>query len=251
MISPDLHALGFDFGDWDEMMDLVVTKEIPTVNNIGPYDAVGRYDDPSGAKLGLFVYEGSNPYTVVSIDGVGGYEVKAYLLHPACALLDIYIEGELYTRLIAHVDDTHCYPTYEYKASGKLAEFSNYSLGAAAVEFKLFESEAEWEQSKAQTAEGFPTGSQFVLCPSLFSLASGEIDENEVQPFAMFTGVIESVELKTNQLANANWYRAIVDCGFKVAVAIPADVAKPPVPGGVIDGVVMVLGTSGFWDQER
>lgn len=44
------------------------------------------------------------------------------------------------------------------------------------------------------------------------------------------------------------WWRCEADCGFPIIVALPYDVNPVPIPGSVIDGSVLLLGSSGYWD---
>lgn len=92
-------------------------------------------------------------------------------------------------------------------------------------------------------------GTEFVTSPWLFSLAQGKCTPQHASSLSMFKGVVSSAELMTNPLTGALWWKCEVSCGFPLVVGVPYDQAPQILPGSVIDGKVLLLGTSGTWNK--
>ena len=54
MISSDLHALGFDYPEWDDLVRAIISSPMKSIMDIEPFGAVGLYQDESGAAISLF-----------------------------------------------------------------------------------------------------------------------------------------------------------------------------------------------------
>ena len=264
MISPDLHALGFDYPEWEEMVNaLIDTQSILSLFDVGEFRAVGLYQDASGSGVSLFQYQDEPLCTLPSLQGTRGHKVQAYQLYPSLALLDIFeeIDGdmELSYRLLACVDDPHCYPIYPFGEDEEFAQYEDYRLSAAALDVQVYENVSEWEKAHPAMAldnvrdsdmpKEMRIGPEFITSPWLFALEEGQTDPKEANAATMFMGVVHSAELRTNQLTGQQWWRCEASCGFPIIVALPADTPVAPKPGSVIDGSVMLLGSSGFWDR--
>lgn len=261
MFSPDFHALGFDFPEWEDLADAIIDTGVVGVSDVDPFMFVGLYKDESEAGVGIFRYEDDPPFTTPSLKGMGGRIVRAYQIQPSLALLDIYDDngnGSPTWRLLAAVDDPHCYPLRPFGTEGEFAEYDDYRLSGAAIEVSIYPNEEAWKKDQTPIqvdnppVPGMPNeiyiDPRFVTSPWLFALASGDNQPEEANPSAMFKGVVEKAELRTNSLTGQKWWRCEVDCGFPIAIALPEDINLAPTPGSVIDGNVFLLGSSGFWD---
>lgn len=264
MISPDLHALGFDYPEWEEMVNaLIDTQSILSLFDVGEFGAVGLYQDTSGSGVSLFQYQDEPLCTLPSLQGTRGHKVQAYQLYPSLALLDIFeeIDGEmeLSYQLLACVDDPHCYPIYPLGKEKEISQYEDYQLSAVALDVQVYENEEEWAKDQApivfdnsRDSDGpneVQIGPEFITSPWLFALEEGKTAPREANAATMFMGVVRSAELRTNQLTGQQWWRCEVSCGFPIIVALPADIAVVPKASSVIDGSVMLLGSSGFWDR--
>lgn len=261
MISPDLHALGFDYPEWGDLVDAVMSANAVGIEDVGPFRGVALYQDTDGAGVAVIGYSDAAPFTVTSLKGARGFKVKAYQIYPSLALLDIYDDDdEMITRLLATVNDPHCYPIYTFGEPGKLAEYNDYRLSGATLDVKVYPTEEAWkaDQTPLDTSDSpvpdmpdeMYIGPEFITSPWLFALYSGDNEPEEANSSSMFKGTISSVELKTNPLTGHQWYRVEASCSFPIVVALPSDIKPAPVPGGVIDGNVMILGSTGFWDRD-
>lgn len=264
MTEPDLHALGFDFPDWQEMVDTIIEAGVPMINDVGPFRVVGLYQDDDGAGVGIVIVESSPPFTVPSLAGIGGHHVKAYQLYPSLAVLEFYRDGddEPYNRLLATVNDPHMYPVRGldegYEEATEI-EYEDYQLSGVAIDVQVYPSEEAWEREQTplnvsdSPVPGMPTevflGPRFVTSPWLFSIAEDEEKIEEANSSAMFMGVVSQATLKKNPLTGQKWWRCEVDCGFPTVVALPGDTKPAPKPGSVIDGNVFLLGSTGFWNR--
>lgn len=92
-------------------------------------------------------------------------------------------------------------------------------------------------------------GPEFVTSPWLFSLAQGKCIPEQASSLSMFKGIVSSAELMTNPLTGSLWWKCEVSCGFPLVVGVPYDQAPQILPGCIIDGKVLLLGTSGTWDK--
>lgn len=92
-------------------------------------------------------------------------------------------------------------------------------------------------------------GPEFVTSPWLFSLAQGKCIPEQASSLSMFKGIVSSAELMTNPLTGSLWWKCEVSCGFPLVVGVPYDQAPQILPGSVIDGKVLLLGTSGTWNK--
>lgn len=262
MVSLDLHALGFDFPDWEALVDALIGGGMISYTGIGPFKLVGHYQDGSGAGVGLVRFQEESGYTVPSLIGTGGHRVSAYQIYSSLAQLDIYDENnELCYRLLASVNDPQQYPIYRFGKEGKLARFDDYQLSAAALEVTVYPSVENWQahqtpisysdSSLSDKSEKMFIGPKFVASLWLFALHAGDCKPEEANPAAMFKGVVQQAELRTNHLTGQHWYRAEVDCGFPIVVALPSETQPAPAPGSVIDGNVYLIGSTGFWNRDK
>lgn len=262
MISPDLHSLGFDYPEWGDLVNAMCERPLKTVIDAGPFAAVSIYQDESGAAVSIFRYQDYPPYTSPSLQGTRGHHVKAYQIYPSLALLDIYEDGDIEDptyRLLAVVDDPHRYPIYEFGKEGVLVEYDDYRLSAVALDVQIYPNEDEWKKNQTpidmsdspdpDLPDEMYIGPKFVTSPCLFALYSGDAKPEEAGANAVFKGVVEKAELKTNHLTGQQWWCCEVDCGFPIITALPGDIEPAPAAGSVIDGDVFILGSSGFWDN--
>ncbi|MDO5048296.1 MAG: hypothetical protein Q4D87_00235 [Actinomycetaceae bacterium] len=210
-----------------------------------PYTHISVYDDPSGACVALLDRSDGDVREAFTVHGVGGHTVAASQINLNVAQIDLLEpNGELAGRFTAMVDDPHMYPAFNEKP----AIYQNYELGAIAVDLTVWDSVEEWETAQEPVGDnGELMGPLFIASPWLFAFYQGTAPAEEVSAVSIFAGIIKQVEVVKNQLTGNPWYRAVVDCGFDCALALPIDTAPTPHPGSVVDGKAFLTGTTGFW----
>ena len=259
MLSPDLHSLGFDFSEWNDLKEAILNKKLLTVVDVGPFKGVSLYQDESDAAIGLFGYKEDPVCTTPSLRGVAGYHVKGYQIYPALALLEVYDSwGENTHRLFAFVDDPHCYPIYDFEKQQEVAEYEDYRFSAVALDVTVYPSVDEWEKHQTplgvsnsftqDSAEEMFIGPTFMTSLSLFSLSRGECASADADATTWFKAVVKNAELRINNMTGQKWWRCEADSGLELTVALPADIQPEPKAGSVIDGYVLLLGSSGYWE---
>lgn len=244
-------SVGLDF-DWYDRLTRLDASQIKSIPPDDEFDHVVVYDDPSGAVISLFATAGGFSDENFTVHGVGGNHVKVYQVRPGLALVDQYDEyDELLTRFLAVVDDPHMYPVYPRGPQGEvgeLAEYGDYRLGAIAAEVKVFDSEEEWDAQEDYVGDtGMKMGPTFVASPGLFGLYGGQVSVAEANAAAMFTAICEEVETVTNRLTGMEWYKIVADCGFRCTLALPISIEPAPKPGSVVEGRVVLTGSTGYW----
>ncbi|MDU0347679.1 hypothetical protein [Actinomyces sp. MRS3W] len=243
-----LKALGLH-ADWGATAEALQHAKQMAVDPPDPYSHISVYNDPSGACVGLIDTRDGFSTETFTVHGAGGHTVEAWQVMPGTAEINLLDDdGELITRFLAFVDDPHMYPWYPLKAVAGLARYSDYQLGAIAVDVNVYDSVEAWkaEQEPLNDA-GMRIGPTFIASPWLFALYAGDATAEEASPVSMFKAVVKHVNVVTNRLTGVQWYRALADCGFECALALPMDTTPAPRVGSVVDGKAFLTGTTGFW----
>ncbi|MDO4887792.1 MAG: hypothetical protein Q3979_03680 [Actinomycetaceae bacterium] len=265
---PYLVALGF-FDDWDataeaarragmEVLPTGATADPATLGRLQrrrtrPWHQqfrVATYGDPSGARICFIESAGAPPEAALTVSG-GAHAhatVEAFQIMPGLAAVDIFDGGQLFTRILASVDDPHMYPWFSLNSVGAPARHEDFRLGAIANEVSVYDSVDAWAAARGRPDSGARIGPRFVASNWLFALAAGDATAEEANPIAVFKAICGRVEALTNRLTGRQWYRVDADCGFPCTLALPIDVKTAPREGSVVDGNAYLTGTTGFWD---
>ncbi|MGJ9494711.1 hypothetical protein ACRQEF_05870 [Actinotignum sp. GS-2025a] len=234
------------------------------------YEFLVIHDDPSNVCVGFFKTADGFFAETMALLGSAGHVVSAFQLAPGLALVDVYdpaflddpgifddpdcneedADKWLLTRLLVCVDDPHMYPIhhsvrYAY-STGDLAHYTNYHLAAIGVAVEVFPNLEEWEKAKESIGDdSFTFGPKLIMSPDLFDLYEGECEPDEASPSALFAAVCENVEIVTNSRTGKKWYSIDADCGFPIKLALPIDIEPAPQPGSIVDGGVLLTGSTG------
>lgn len=220
---------------------------------------------PSGAAACFFKTTDGRGGETFTVNGPARVSVEAWQPVPGLAELRIVdADGEELSLVLAWVDDPHMYPVYPLTAVGPLASYSDYRIGAIAVEVEVFDDVEEWKKTQTpidtsgsklhDLCDDVPSemyiGPEFVTSPWLFSLYGGEVAAEEASPISMFKAVCKEIEVVTNQLTGMQWYRVQADCGIPVTLALPITTSPTPKVGSVVDGKAFLTGTTGYWNDD-
>lgn len=244
-----LQSIGLH-SDWGVTMEALMQAQHKTIDTEPPFTRVSIYDDPSGACVGFAQVGEQSPLEAFTVHGVGEHTVIAWQVFPGIANIDLLDENEeLLTRFLAYVDDPQMYPIYDLDNVDEVPLYEGYQLSAIANEVEVFDSVEKWQQHQEKLGnDPLMLSPRFIASPWLFALYQGQAQPNEVNPIAVFRAVVEDVEVVTNQLTGKQWYKAVADCGFKCALALPITTEPAPKPGSVVDGDALLGGTTGIWE---
>lgn len=256
-----LEAVGF-LPDWQRNAKLLTPSDIMRVPSDERWDHVAVYADPSGPTASFFQTADGDRGETVTVSGRSRVTVTGWQPTPGLAELSIKDDaGDDMAKVLAWVDDPHMYPVYPLTAVGRPVRYREYAMGAIAVDVEVFHDVEEWR--KAQTplntspstqsisADDWPDeiyiGPTLVTSPWLFALYGGQATAEEASPLSTFKAVCREVAVATNHLTGRAWYRIEADCAFPVTLALPIDMTPAPRVGSVVDGEVILTGTTGFW----
>ncbi|AWB82866.1 hypothetical protein C3B44_11455 [Corynebacterium yudongzhengii] len=235
-------------GDWDGVEKAIDGQRRRLIENYAIYRDVSVYLDKSGYCCGRLDTHDGYVEVMFSLQASGSHNVAVWQVMPGIAEVNLLdSNGEFLTRFISFVDDPHMYPWYSLDAIGEPARYNEYHIGAVAVDLTVYDSEEEWDKAQEPGAISPPTGPRLVLSPYAFTLHDGRSKAEEASPIAMFKAVIKEIEVVTIHLTGIKWYKAIADCGFDVALALPIHISPAPHLGSVVDGEAFMTGTSGNW----
>lgn len=243
--------------------------ELP-IHPVGPttqvQDVFG-FADQSQVNVAVSTMHDGSMDATVAVWGKGDVRAAVWQLRPGLAEVTVLDEhspdtkdAHTITRLLVMVDDPHQYPVHALDAVGAPYTYSHYWLGAVAIEMAVHESEEAWRAtqtpvlSREQARERFGPdaneiyiGPRFVTSPWLFEVYGGKCSAAEANPVAILKAVCREVTLVHNGFTGEPWYRVEAACGFPITVALPATITPVPKPGSVLDGDVLLTGTTRFW----
>lgn len=197
-------------------------------------------------------------------------ECAVWQVHPGLAEVTVLdperpegsLEERTWTKLLVTVDEPHCFPAYPLTAVGNPVLVRDFSIGAIAVEFTVWDSVEQWEQAqepiRGGAEEAAELGSdtvtfapEFITSPWLWAIYGRQASADEANAATQVRAVCNEVTLVHNEVNNGAWLRIDADCGFPITVAVSADAAEAIHPGCLLDGRFILTGTSGTWYQER
>ncbi|MDU1587890.1 MAG: hypothetical protein E6873_01635, partial [Cutibacterium avidum] len=100
MISHDLHALGFDAPDLDVLVNSAAEAGAVGVEDVGGFDLLAAYTDPSGARLALMKQKDRDEIeTMASLVAPTTHPADLVRFSSTVALVDIYSHANLASML--------------------------------------------------------------------------------------------------------------------------------------------------------
>lgn len=262
MISEDLHAVGFDFPTWEDLMDAAMEKEQRGAQDLGGWEFISPYTDPSGARLQRY-YRAEQWLTSTSFVATHSrWPAMVGMINEQVAMVDLLDpDGETYTRLTVQMDDPFQYPPLQDGANEEenAVHLDAFSLVALAVDVNVFPDAEVWrgnERWTPQTAQS-PDGPvnvfgdpNYLICPWSFEYYGGG-DPEEIRAYSQLVLQVTDVEIRTNQLSGVPFRvaRGVLVPGLPpLEVCVPMDAGEVQV-GSIIDGAVMMVGSSGVWED--
>lgn len=272
VISHDLHSLGFDAPDLDDLVNLAAESGAVGVEDVGGFDLLAAYTDPSGARLALMKRRGHEEIeTMASLVAPTTHPADVMRFTPTVALVDVYapaglasmLTGESVLRMpaanrrhlarfLANVDDPVDIPLCAEPGDDTPVFLDHLRVGAVANQLvRVFDSEEEYGRSHEGSLGGdlqFAAGT--LLSPWLMEVKAGRATRSQVSAVAEMTMVVRKVERRTNQLTGVDWYRVVGDTSIPMTLAVPADLPRAPHEGSVISGQVVPVVSSGVWEGD-
>lgn len=262
MIFEDLHAVGFDFPTWEDLLDASLRREDHGAPDLGGWDFITPYTDPSGARL-MRYYLNEDWFTATFFVATHSrWSAHVGMINKAVAMVDLLEpDGETYTRLTVNMDDAFLYPQLQATGDGKetTVKVDNLSLAALAVDVNVFPDVEGWHGNEKMPPQIMqtPDGPMnvfgdpgFTLCPWAIEYYRGG-DPEGIMACSHLVLEVTSVEVRTNQLSGVPFQVArgtlVAECP-SLEVCLPMDVGEVQA-GSIIDGKVMMVGSSGVWDR--
>ena len=126
VISHDLHALGFDAPDLDSLVNSAAQAGAVGVEDVGGFDLLAAYTDPSGARLAMLSRDGEMD-TMASLVAPTTHAAEVRRYRPTVALVELVeggsplsqlavsgasdgVHGKRIARFLANADDPVEYP---------------------------------------------------------------------------------------------------------------------------------------------
>lgn len=230
-MEPDLYAIGIN-DDPALVRERLEKTRVPVVTDTT--GAVrGIYTDPSGAKVAFGTVKGTE-YFDAGLESPYAYRALGYRVSHSLAHLDVYRQGgEFAGRFLAYVDNPS---VLELNTPAELT-VRPAALGA---EVAVYESEAAYEQDQVEH-DGLKLDARHLKSPWLLALHGGEASGQEATSVAMFAAVVESAQLRTNELTGEKFWYVLGESMVPMAIALPAEAAAEIKPGSVIAGAFIIV----------
>ena len=230
MFYPDLHAIGFDYPEWEDLMDDVMAQDLMVSHELPDAAFVLAYQDESGAHITIVNHGEETGFSTQS-----GFEcdthVRAEVFRFSTELAHITFldadDAPLGTTL-ATMRDPFRYPLVvnEEGASSVLVE--HLGMSGLAVSCTFADSLAAAEISAG------------VKCPSLEALMAGESTIADSVPVAMVAMEIASVERRINSLTAQPFWVITGEAVGTWTVTLPGDIEHTPKVGEAVVAEVLV-----------
>ncbi|MGK2350687.1 VOC family protein [Cutibacterium sp. V947] len=274
VISHDLHALGFDAPDLDVLVNSAAEAGAVGVEDVGGFDLLAAYTDPSGARLALMKQKDRDEIeTMASLVAPTTHPADLVRFSSTVALVDIYSHANLASmltgesvlklpaanrkhlaRFLANVDDPVEIPLCPEPGDDTPRFIEHLRVGAVANQMlRVFESEEEYGRSHEGSLGGtgdlqFAVGT--LISPWLMEINAGRATRGEASAVAEMTMVCKRVEKRTNELTDVDWYRIVGDTSIPMTLAAPANLPRVPHEGSIISGQVVPVVSLGTWEGE-
>ena len=224
VISHDLHALGFDAPDLDVLVNSAAEAGAVGVEDVGGFDLLAAYTDPSGARLALMKQKDRDEIeTMASLVAPTTHPADLVRFSSTVALVDIYSHANLASmltgesvlklpaanrkhlaRFLANVDDPVEIPLCPEPGDDTPRFIEHLRVGAVANQMlRVFESEEEYGRSHEGSLGGtgdlqFAAGT--LISPWLMEINAGRATRGEASAVAEMTMVCKRVEKRANAL---------------------------------------------------
>ena len=270
VISHDLHALGFDAPDLDSLVNSAAQAGAVGVEDVGGFDLLAAYSDPSGARLAMLSRDGEMD-TMASLVAPTTHAAEVRRYRPTVALVELVeggsplsqlavsgasggVHGKRVARFLANADDPVEYPLCAEPGDDTSAFVQHLRVGAVANGFiRVHDSEEAYGASE-EGGFGPRSDIQFsaghLISPWLMELEAGRASRAEVSAVAEMTMVVDQCEKRTNELTGEQWWRCMGKVGFPLTLALPAGLPTDPHPGSVLSGQVVPVISSGTWEGD-
>lgn len=250
MKSPQLHAVGFDFKNMDALVKAAFDGGVRGVNTAPGFALIGAYTDPSGARVAFLQRAGQAADVSAGLRSETTYRAQVVRFTDQLARVALYSygeDGELLTQFLAMVDDPIAYEQHELTAGGGFSIIQSLQVGALGIEVQVFDDEAAFTASDAARVGAMLMEPKSMVSPSLMGLQAGSIGVEEAGPTLLMGAVVESVEVRRNELSEVNFQYVKAASIIDITVALPMD--RPVQPGNVIHGTFYATANAGTWDN--
>lgn len=229
--EPDLHAIGID-ESVTETRERLVGRNVPVIDD--PTGASwGVYTDPSGAKVAFGRAGDGTEYTDANLESPHAYPAQGYRVSHNLAHFDLLEGGDREGRFLAYVDN----PTALTLTEPNKVTVRPAALGAEVV---VYASEDEYKQAQSEH-DGLTLDAKHLKSPWLLALHSGDATGDEASSVAMFAAVVQSAQLRTNELTGREFWYVLGESVVPMAIALPAETAQNLHPGAVIAGAFIIV----------
>ena len=229
--EPDLHAIGID-ESVAETRERLAGRNVPVIDD--PAGASwGVYTDPSGAKVAFGRAEDGTEYTDANLESPHAYPAQGYRVSHNLAHFDLLESGDREGRFLAYVDN----PTALTLTEPNKVTVRPAALGAEVV---VYASEDEYKQAQSEH-DGLTLDAKHLKSPWLLALHSGDATGDEASSVAMFAAVVQSAQLRTNELTGREFWYVLGESVVPMAIALPAETAQNLHPGAVIAGAFIIV----------
>lgn len=197
------------------------------------------YSDSSGAIMGNAGIAGGGSIDIYSLRP--SRSVMAYVkgITPGLAEVNVIQRGdqasELPSTFIARVDDPVFY-------TEGLQPFPEYYLGGIADYIEVYKSEEERAE-----ALGEPIEEDNIFTPWFNDVLANPEAAGAPNARALLKARCLEVNLVTNKMTGKKFYKVEVEAPFPLTLALPADTKPKPKPGNILDGDLVLTGSTGRW----
>lgn len=250
MKSPQMHAVGFDFTSMDALIKAAFDGGVRGVNTAPGFSLIGAYTDPSGARLAFVQRKGQAATVMAGLRSDCVYRAQVVRFTDQLARVALYSYGEdggLLTQFLATVDDPIAYEQHDLAPGGGFSIIQALQVGALAMEVQVFEDEAAFHASDAARVGSMLMEPRSMVSPSLMGLQAASLTIEEAGPTLLMGAVVDSVEVRRNELSEVNFQYVRASSIVDLAIAVPMD--QPVAPGNVIHGTFYATVNAGTWDN--
>lgn len=235
-------ALGFEFGDFDELLELIQEAPGQRTIPVDGFDAAMTYQDPSGARMTALQYEGEWA-TLPGFRSDNTVDASTYRVSPYLSLVELRRagDGEVFNQFAAASDEAFALPAGN-PAGGRKLRATELRMAAAGTDYTLYDSVESWRESK----DAYDAAEPSMLYSPSTERFYRDFHPGNVNPFARVGGVIRSAQKRTNRLTGNEFVVA--------TLATPAGnlplllTGKVPEEGQVFFGAACMLASAGFWE---
>lgn len=261
MISHDLHAVGFDFPTWEGLLNASLDKEKQAAPNLGGWEYISPYTDLSGARLQRYYSDESWCTSTSFVATHSRWSARIGMINDFVALVDLLdMDGDTFARLTMSMDDAFLYPKLDGPQNSEESSrlLGDVSAVALAVEVNVFPNVESWRGNESLTPATAETmfgpvrvlgEPGYIICLWGIEYFRGGVPQ-EIKPYSQLVLQVTNVEIRTNQLSGVSFYVArgqLLEGLPELEVCLPLDAGDVQV-GSIIDGVVMMVGSSGVWE---